>query len=369
MSGTGNTVLAVFVTVMVALAFLLMLFVCLCTGFFMAKAPSGADAMGLVVPMLAWFASWGMIGLATWLCAGGGGLQWVAGGRFTAAVIATVVLIGVALASGTGGLAWAERHAAGGIKGFLGCFVLPVGVMVVLLASTWSDRSALATAWWSRAAWVALPPVAVLGAWLTFTAMFRHSEVVAQHKADEQVKEQQRQEELQRIAALPPVEQVKERIKYWTPQTRLSMYGLQLKDETDSEAQQYLVERMSALPNVEEQLREAITSDRPEVRGGAMAYMSLAPASDPSWEGMLAEAMMLLARQIESEGRMYSGRYKVDFGASVRQSLALAKQLGGDYAEPAAALRKAVESTADGDSRTQILADPNWPAADLKTGS
>ena len=158
----ANMPISVFSTAAVALAMLLFTATFLTTGAFAGSVPAGANAAGLVVPLLASVGAGLLLLTAAWLALAGGRLSWIG---VQPGTVSTLVLLGVGSGAVAVLIAWMERE--GGWVRPVGVFAggfAPLAAGALVLASLWMPPARLASASWPRVLGASLVTAALPGA-------------------------------------------------------------------------------------------------------------------------------------------------------------------------------------------------------------
>ena len=137
----ARMVLSLLATAAAVLAGLLLLANLLMSGAYAGRVPTGADAMGLVVPLALAAVAALLLPAAAGLLLANGRLAWLGGlGGWKVLVL----MLGVGVAAGAVLIAWMERLGAWVMPLGLFCGVVaPLAAIALLLASAWRDGAVL----------------------------------------------------------------------------------------------------------------------------------------------------------------------------------------------------------------------------------
>jgi hypothetical protein len=281
------------------LATLLFLLTFLVCGAFMAKPPQGANAMGLVIPLMASGLAAALLLVAGWTLTLTGRLVWLGP---NAGWISTAVLAGVGGAAFGVLLTWASRHEAwippAGI--FLGG-IAPVLAGTLLWRLAWRDAELAATA---PAAWLTLPLLlaglagAVLGCWGLLIG-HRDSLAAREHAIADRAREQIERE---RRNALTPVERLREDYAQHSPETPLWVYTAPLPDPIGEEERAFVIARALRVPNFDADLTGNLCSGHPRYRHGALELLRHLGTErlKPTWTRAVADSIRASAGEIRA---------------------------------------------------------------------
>lgn len=290
--------LSLLATAAAALAGLLLLANLLMSGAYGGRVPTGADAMGLIVPLVLAGVAALLLPAAAGLLLANGRLAWL--GAFGGWKVMAVML-GVGIAAGAVLIAWMER---------LGGWVMPLGLFCgalapalaigLLVASAWRDSAAWPTQAWPKFAAAVLLASALCGLGLAAWGGMRE----LQREADNQrraLAEQARQNaEAARRAALSPLERLREDYAAFSPTAPLWVFVASLPEPTAPEVRDFVIARALQVPDLDHDLACTLASDHPRYRHGASELVRYAPeaALKPAWADAVAASMRVSARQI-----------------------------------------------------------------------
>lgn len=280
-----------------ALATLLFLLAFLSTGGFMARPPQGANAMGLVIPLMASGLAAVLLLLAGWVLAMNGRLAWIGP---HAGWIASAVLAGIAGGAFGVFLTWVSRNGAwiapAGI--FLGG-IAPVLAGILLWRLAWRDPAVATTApdiWLTAPLLIAALGGASLGLWGLWIT--HHDQVANREQA---IKEGMRAAaEQARRDALTPIERLREDYARHSPETPLWVYTAGLPDPISDEERTFVIARALRVPNFDADLANNLRSDHPRYRHGALELLRhLGTARlKPTWKAAVSESIRISAREM-----------------------------------------------------------------------
>jgi hypothetical protein len=297
----ARMVLSLLATAAAVLAGLLLLANLLMSGAYAGRVPTGADAMGLVVPLALAAVAALLLPIAAGLLLANGRLAWLGGlGGWKVLVL----MLGVGVAAGAVLIAWMERLGAWVMPLGLFCGVVaPLAAIALLLASAWRDGAVLQGAGWTRAAMLAITASALCGLALAAWGGVR----ALQHEADNQrrahAERARREAERARREALSPVERLREDYATFSPTTPLWVFIAGLPDPIDAEARDLVIARALQVPDVDADLAGTLASDHPRYRHGAAELVRHAPdaALKPAWAEAVAASMRISAAQIAAD--------------------------------------------------------------------
>ncbi len=271
----------------------------LITGAFTSKPPQGADAMGLVVPLVGSGIAAFLLLVATWTLAAAGRLSWLGP---HAGWIATAVAAGIGAAAFGIFLTWASRR---------GAWIAPAGIVLggvaPLLAGVLIWRLA-----WREAAQVTLVPspaltwplllaalgglaLAIWGGWIA------HVDSGAAREHAHAEAERQRSESARR-AALSPVERLREDYSKHSPNTPLWVYVAGLPEVTAAEEREYISARALQVPDFDTDLQQTLTTAHPRYRHGALVLLRQLGGArlKPTWASAVAGSIRTSAAEIRA---------------------------------------------------------------------
>lgn len=163
-------------TILVVPSVLALLAIVFATEGFTGRVPGGPDAMALAMPFLMAIAAGIALVVATWLCAAAGGLDWLTRSRALAALLATLLSLGVATAAVAVLVAWMERLGSWvPFAGFVCGGIAPAALGVLLIACAWASAPALAASPLPRAVAIGLAVPALLGYALAARGLIAHA--------------------------------------------------------------------------------------------------------------------------------------------------------------------------------------------------
>jgi hypothetical protein len=355
-----RTLLSILATAAALFSGLLFLASFLMSSAFAGDVPSGSDAMGLVVPLLASVVAGLLLLLATWLVAANGRLAW-AGAH--AGIIGSAVMLGVAFAAVAMLVAWMER---------MGAWVMPVGVfcgglapafaVVLLLRCAWTTPDNLQSAAWPK--WLAAPLLLAalcgmgLAIWGAVTYVRSEIEATEQAAAERAASAA---EEV-RLAALSPVQRMREDYADMSADAPLWSISAGLPEVTDMEVRDFIVARALQVPDLDADLERTISSEHPRYRHAALMVIQHAPAESlrPAWAAMVARSIEVTAQQVidQAEWLQPDDFSNPDPVAHIAALVAASKRFE-DQADVAAALTRlgaALQALPPGTQRDAALA-------------
>jgi len=347
--------IAVTTSVLLACSFLLALVVCLTTGLFMARVPSGADAMGLVVPFFAGIGSWLLMLPAAWLVSGRGTFLWLSTPSMPAALVLGIAVLGLGLA-GTGAfLAYGDRHAYAVPAGWIAGVLAPLAAQGLLLYAAWHG-DAQPQAAWTRMLALALGLVAVggyaWGAW-QLVAQAGQSARIAVKRSEE---DRRAVADTDRRAALTPAQRMAEDLAA-TPQAPFWHVVLRLRGEDDAAARALVVQRCEAFADLDRELDQVMAGDHVEIRAAGAQFMAMSARRHPGWAVSLSRAMVRLAQDLARVEGMASPAQQMAFAPEIEHLLATTRLFPeADFGDSIALLRTTVEAKPEDPARTRALA-------------
>ncbi len=348
---------SVLITIPILVAAVLTLLIALSTAFFMARVPTGPDAMALAAPALASGAAWILTLLAAWACTARGGLDWISTKPFVAVLVSTGVIIGLAVI-GFGAFAlWTERssrvpHALLPVAGT----VMPLVLLGLLTACAWANPQSLAVSVWPRVVGVPLGALAIIGLGVGGTLLVRYERGRMLDAAAVMAKEEAESAERQRRRDLPRKDRVTADMAAMPEGSPLWTISGALLGETDPECQRIIMARAGSVKDLDQQVVDTLGADFASVRGGAAEFVQLSESVRPEWSAGIAKAMDLLAQDIVAVGGMKSERYQDQYEVEIDRMIAAARRFPEtDFRPQLNALRAAVEKTPPSEARTHAL--------------
>lgn len=354
--------LSILITMVVVPAVLAHLVNVLATEGYTGRVPGGADAMGLVLPLFVSIGGTLALIVASWLCVARGGMAWVGVSTALAAVLATVVSLGVGLAAIGTLLAWMEKMGTWvPMAGVLLGGVAPLCLGGLLLACAWMQPAALATSSMMKVVGGVIVASALCGYGMGFYGAIKQAK-----RSDENVQRAREQEasrsaEWERKSALPRLDALKEDYAQMSADSPLWVFVAALPDESAADVRAFIVARALAVPDLDAQLAKTITGEHPRYRHGCADLIRFAPAESvkPEWAKPLEAAIRTTAEQIANKPTWLTPD---DFSnphpsEHVRAMVEAATRLGGGPALDGALkeLKRAVKGATAGTEQPQAL--------------
>jgi len=271
-------------------------------GFYFGRVPSGADAMGLVIPFFIGLLA-GVSGFIAALAAAarGGldGLQ-ISRGAACGLMATAAVLVGFSIMGAF--IAWAERHRFHQppllmITGVL----LPIAFQCFVIFVAWTDTRSAASitslkVFGSVASLAAISGLATIG--LMLESYVRHArshyEAVREEQAVKQAEENRRN-------ALTPEQRLLEDLEKYSPDSPLWTLTVGLSYEKSPSLRRIWIERAMKVPNFNNDLRSNLSCEYGNYRHGCCVLMAEVAESElqrDDWAPMLAKDAELTAADI-----------------------------------------------------------------------
>lgn len=296
--------LSLVVTLFTLIAVLFLLVNLFTTACYTARTPSGADAMGLIVPLLLSAIGGIVLLIATWVGVGRGWFNWISMTPMVPFSVTTAISLGVGFLAVALLVAWAERMGrwvvpAGAICGGLG----PMVLAGIIIASAWTttDQMAASTLPWIAGGFVAA--VALIGYVLGFYAWTKQMKMTRENQARAMAEHLAREAEWERKRKRSPMEELKEDFAEMSPQTPLWVFASYLPTAPDQACRSFIIERMLKVPDLDAELARTIISQYPRYRHGCidlMRYSDQWPVK-AAWPGLLALATKMTVEEITAD--------------------------------------------------------------------
>jgi plasmid stabilization system protein ParE len=333
------------------------------TGLFLQKPPTGERAMGLIVPIFSsGIASLAMM-LATFLCVGRGGADWISSVRVVPTMVASAVMFGVCLSmAGALGawMGWQNRWSgAVAALGFVCGVMVPLAACGLMLVCAWTDPGRLAGLSGVRlVGWVLVGGAAVgyalgaIGLEMTLAQAARNHEATT-------AANQEFDEKWRRIREMPRGQRVREELEAMSSETPLWVFVAYLPEEDEQQTRELVIDRALKVPGFLEDLERTMTSETHLYRYGCAELIRYARPEhrDPAWAVALARSIRVTAGEMERRPAWLTETSRLNpnpmehLVALVEATAAL-----GNPPEAVAAMRElsgAVEQLAPGTGRDQ----------------
>ncbi|MFZ4576267.1 MAG: hypothetical protein ACOYN0_17925 [Phycisphaerales bacterium] len=356
-------VLSIIATILLALAILLTLFLGLSCSFFTMRVPSGADAMGLIVPMGLLAVSWLLTLIAAWCAAGGGAFHWLAKAPLAPVAIITALVIGCAIAAVGGFNLWLERKPDAAAFANLLAVAMPIAMHVFLIFFAWNGRRP-EVASWGRIATIPFALAFLVGR--GFAARFL---VDANRRAGERARAAEAaafaaQAEESRREALSESERIDEDLFKFSADAPLWSIAGYLLDHHDPESRRIVVERARKDPSLDDQVRDTLAAQWASIRGIGLEFVIADEARRQSWVPFVVHAIDELSREIEAAKSLDNPSTQEKIPAEVERAFRAAAVFPDvAFDAPLARLRAAVEACPESPKHAEALARISLPAA------
>lgn len=277
------------VTALAAIAALLCVLVLLGTKGYTMRVPQGADAMGLVVPLVAAILAGLALVVATVIALGDGRLAWIAPAGAGVAGRAVAIAIGIACAVVGAMIVWASSR---------GWWVVPLGlagggVAPLLMAGVLATSRAAGTAP-SRGVLAVLVPVAGIGYALAVAGLGVWFVADARNRVAQLEEYRAREARHAREATMTPAERLTEVFADFdadAPAWSIVSSFLQWGD--DAGARAVIVERTFKVPDLDADLARTLVSEYPQYRTAALAFVQWVDDARlrPAWCAAVAQSI------------------------------------------------------------------------------
>ena len=275
------------------------------TGAFLERPPGGERAMGLIVPIVTTGIACLAMMLATLLCAGRGGFDWISDTKLVPTLIASAVMLGVCLSmAGALGawLGWQQRWS--GLVAVLGVLcgvIVPLVACGLVLVCAWKDPdrlhglSGVRVTGWVLAAGAAVGyALGAIGLNMTLAQAARNHEATT-------ASNREFDEKWRRIREMPRGQRVRQELEATSPGTPLWVYVAYLPRESEQETRALVIDRALKVPGFLADLERTMVSETHLYRHGCIDLIRYAKPEqrDPAWAVGLARSIRVTAAEMQ----------------------------------------------------------------------
>ncbi len=337
---------AFLITLMSVVAGLLLFLAVATSEFYFGRVPSGSDAMGLVIPILAAGAAGVLTFVASIIAGSRGNLDYLGWSRGNATVLMTMAGVCVGCAMFGCLLAWCEKHAFSHpplllITGFL----FPMGYLSFLTLIAWATpdevRRSSFLQWLGYGA-TASPATGTIVIALMTVAYLRKEWDNNRARAEAFQREEW---ERKRLDAMTPEEKLLESLATYSAEAPLWTLIAGLPDESNAALRKIWIDRALQVPDFKQALHSTIGCEYGNYRHGCVILLCEAPEDKleekmarPLWGQSLLQDIRLTTATITQKPDL--GRYEDDVLAEHVIHIAQATQRLNLNAELSAALRE-----------------------------
>lgn len=299
MSPGAKTALSALASVLAVVAALLFLVTPISTGGFIHAPPQGADAMGLVVLLIASILAV-LAQLAACIALAFNGrldsLGWLRGWRlFPVVVLAGVAALGVLVL-------WADKA---------GVWIVPLGLLCALFAPLCASIMMIAAAWREprpnpgvlmRAMTTVVALSAACGLAMGAFGIYMDARADADAYEHAQAERAAQQAEFQRREQLSPLQRVQEDYAQFDAGAPLWTVIPLLPETDDPQVADFIVTHALEVPDLDAEVQRTLVSDYAIYRYAAARMIELVPADalHAEWAGALEASMLASAEKIEA---------------------------------------------------------------------
>jgi hypothetical protein len=343
---TRSMIASGLITLLVVVWVLGVLFNAALSGAYASAPPTGPQAMGLVVPIFGIAIASVALILATWICVGRGGFDWVSGTPLVPTAVATVVMLGVCLAASGALGVWMEGEMTFGRAvvpiGVVCGVLVPLATVVLLLVCAWMDPSSPR----GLALLRGLGGVLVVGALAGYalgslglcTALVQR----ARNREATRVSDQAFDEKWRKIREAPIAERIVSDVAEAGAETPLWVFAARLPEAPDDATSALLITRALKVPGFSADLERTITSEQPLYRFGCAKLIARATPAQrhAAWAGPLARSIRVTIAEMDADPKwlLHHAQLNPDPHSHV-EALLQASDALGNPPETAAAVR------------------------------
>lgn len=305
MSPGAKTALSALASVLAIVAALLFLVTPISTGGFIDAPPKGADAMGLVVLLIASIlAVLAQLAACIALAFNGrlGGLGWLRGWRvFPVVVLAGVAALGVLVV-------WADKA---------GVWIVPLGLLCALFAPLCASIMLIAAAWQEPSPspgmlMRVMSPVVVLsaacGVAMSTFGIYMEARANAEAYENARTARAAEQAEFERREQLSPLQRVQEDYAQFDAGAPLWTVIPLLPETDDPQVADFIVTRALQVPDLDAEVQRTLVSDYAIYRYATARMIELVPADalHEEWAEALEASMRVSAEKIEANHEWFT---------------------------------------------------------------
>lgn len=277
------------------------------SGMYASSPPKGEQAMGLIVPIFGIAIASIALMLATWICIGRGGFDWVSGTRLVPTAAATLVMLGVCVAAAGALGVWMEGQKAFG-RGVVPigvvCGVLvPLAAVVMLLVCAWMDLAEVRGLLLLRALGGVLIAGAIGGYVLGVIGLRSALAQRARNREAVLVSTLAFDEKWRKIREAPLAERIAADLAQASAETPLWVFAARLPEAPDEATRRMVITRALKVPGFDEDLARTITSEYHLYRFGCAQLIAHATEEqrDAAWAGPLARSIRVTIAEIDAD--------------------------------------------------------------------
>lgn len=277
------------------------------SGMYANSPPTGQQAMGLVVPIFGIAIASAALMLATWICVGRGGFDWVSSTRLVPTAVATLVMLGVCIAAAGALGVWMEGEKTFGRAvvpiGVVCGVLVPLAAVVMLLVCAWMDQSQVRGVALLRVLGGVLIAGAIAGYVLGAIGLRAAMLQRARNREAVRVSTEAFDEKWRKIRETPVAERIAADLAEASAETPLWVFAARLPEAPDEATCQLVIARALQVPGFAEDLERTITSPYHLYRFGCAKLIAHANASqrDAAWAGPLARSIRVTIAEINAD--------------------------------------------------------------------